>query len=71
MAGITAAQAQAMLDALIAAVPDSSGAASISVGGKSISYRSLTELNTAIDFWDARVKTLTRGGLRVRGVQPR
>lgn len=70
MAGITQAQAQAMLDALIAAVPDTSGALAVSVGGKTVTYRSMEEINKAIDFWDARVKKLSRGGIRVRGVVP-
>jgi hypothetical protein len=61
----TLAQAQAMLDALLAQPPGSIG--SVSIGGRTVSYRSLGELTDAIVFWERRVATLTARAAGKRG----
>jgi hypothetical protein len=64
MAGITLQQAQGVLDALIAAqlsgACESGALSSVSVGGRTVTFRSLDELITAITFWQTMVTNLER-----------
>jgi len=65
MAGITLAQAQANLDAAIAAqlkAMESGQAYGINTGGSSRNMQRVSagELQAAVDFWDRRVQALSR-----------
>lgn len=58
MTGITLEQAEAQLAALLAA--QSGNTLSVSIGGRSVSYRNLGELTAAITFWQRMVVQLAR-----------
>ncbi len=64
MAGITLTQAQQVLDALIAAqisgAVEGGAMSSVSVGGRTVSFRSMQELIEAITFWQSMVSNLQR-----------
>ncbi|MBP6638523.1 MAG: hypothetical protein KA179_12630 [Sulfuritalea sp.] len=69
MSGITLAQAQAQLDALMAATQSNS--LSVQYGERRVQYRSMTEIIEAIKFWESKVATLSRiaagrNGLSIR-----
>lgn len=49
MTGITQAQAQAQLDALLAA--QTNNLLSISIGGRTVTYRTAKDLLEAINYW--------------------
>ena len=71
MAGITLAQATSNLSVLMTAAGKEDGTATISMpDGSHVTYRSLSEITNAIQFWDSQVKRLSRGGLSVRGISP-
>ena len=62
---ITLAQAQANLDSLLAA--QAGQMLSVSIGGRTVTYRSLKEVTEAINYWSRMVTQLTRtaaGGTR-------
>lgn len=58
MSGITLAQAQANLDALLAVQAGSM--ASVSIGGRSYTSRSASDLIDLINFWQRQVSVLSR-----------
>lgn len=58
MSGITLAQAQAQLDALL--TMQSSNMLAYSINGRSYSYRTFKDLLEAITFWERKVAALTR-----------
>jgi len=63
---ITVAQAQAQLDALLAA--QAGQMLSVSVGGRTVTYRSLKEVTDAINYWSrllAQLQRVAAGGPRV------
>jgi hypothetical protein len=65
MSGITLVQAQAQLDGLLAA--QMSQMLSVSIGGRTVTYRSLKEISDAIAQWSRIVAQLQRvagGGSR-------
>jgi len=74
MSTITAAQAQAKLDAAMAAYDKALESSSYSVSdgemSRSQSRQSLAELQQAVQYWEKRVSRLTRGGVRVVGATP-
>lgn len=58
---ITLEQAQANLDALLAAQAAAPGSLrSVSIGGRSVSYASAQEMTEAINYWTRMVNTLSR-----------
>ena len=71
MAGITLAQAEAKLTTWMAALDKIAAGQSYSIssGGSSrtLTRANLDEVQRQIDYWDAKVKSLTRGGISVRG----
>jgi hypothetical protein len=67
MAGITLAQAQAQLDAFLAASLAVANNQSYSIGDRTYTRADAEAIQDAIDRWDERVRRLTRGGIRVRG----
>lgn len=58
MSGITQAQAQANLDALLLA--QSSNMLSVSISGRSVTYRSTKDLTEAINYWQRVLHGLMR-----------
>jgi hypothetical protein len=73
MAGITLAQAQAQLDAWLAANLAVSGNQSYSIAGRSLSRVDASEIRGQIDYWQNKVNALTRstaGRGRTRYVVP-
>lgn len=74
MAGITQAQAESILDALITAQLNFNGLADVEIQGRKVVYTNLSTLNNAIDYWDNKVKELdaqgSRTGRRMRGGTP-
>lgn len=73
MAGITLAQAQAQLDAHLAASLAISNNQSYSIAGRSLSRADLAEVNASITKWNALVVSLTNsisGRGRTRYVVP-
>lgn len=68
MAGITLAQAQAQLDAWMAADTAVAGGQSYSIGGRSLTRANAAEITNKIEFWERKVNQLTRSsaGIRVR-----
>jgi len=73
MTGITLEQAQAQLDAWLAASTAVAQGQSYSIstesGSRSLSRANANEIMSQIQFWDRQVKRLTRGGIRVRGAR--
>lgn len=73
MAGITAEQAEAQLTAWLAASTAVSQGQAYTIGSRSLSRANAREIREQIQFWDAKVKELSRtpgGGIRVRGITP-
>lgn len=71
MAGITLVQAQAQLDAWLAASLAVSQKQSYAIGDRQLTLADVQHITAQISFWESRVNRLSRGGLRVRGVTPR
>lgn len=71
MAGITLAQAEAKLSEWMAAdTAVSTGNQAYTMAGRSFTRADAREIRENITFWDAQVKRLSRGGIRVFGVTP-
>ena len=72
MAGITKEQAEAQLNAWLAASEavalGQSYTISTDSGSRSLTRANAQEILRQVQFWDMRVKRLSRGGIRVRGV---
>ncbi len=62
MAGVTLVQAQAQLDAWIAASTAVASSQSYSIAGRSLTRADAQEIRTQIDYWDSKVKELTAIG---------
>lgn len=71
MAGITLAQAETQLAAWLAAseaiATGQSYTISTGAGSRNLQRADLADVQAQIQYWDAQVKRLTRGGIRVRG----
>ncbi len=65
MSGITLAQAQSQLDALLEA--QSNNLLTVTIGNRSVSYRSAEDIQAQINYWHRIVNDLTR----VAGNEPR
>lgn len=64
MAGITLAQAEAKLTLWMDANDAVARNQSFSVGGRTLTRANLSEILRQIEFWDAKVKSLTASGNR-------
>lgn len=62
MVGITAAQAQARLDAWLTAESALETAQSFTHKGRSLTRANLGEIREQIEFWEKRALRLSRGG---------
>ena len=73
MAGISLADAQTQLAAAIAALADATDG-EVEIKDRKSKPASLSDLMSAVDYWDAKVKELTakgsRTGRRMRGGTP-
>jgi hypothetical protein len=70
MAGITLAQAEAQLAAWLAASTAVASGQAYSIAGRSLTRANAAEIRNQIDFWDSKVKTLSRGGMALKGITP-
>jgi hypothetical protein len=72
MAGITLTQAEAKLTLWMAANDAVAGGQEYTIGSRSLKRTDAAEIREQIQFWDAKVKELTRGttGMRIRGGTP-
>lgn len=70
MAGITLAQAEARLAQWLEADDAVATGQAYSIGGRSLTRAHAAEIRENIKFWDRKVKDLSRGGIRVRGITP-
>ena len=70
MAGITLAQAQTQLDSFITASIEVAKNQEYWISGTRYRRADLPAILKAIDFWDNKVKTLSRGGIRIVGATP-
>ncbi len=68
MAGITLAQAETQLALWLAADTAVASGQSYTIAGRSLTRADAALISGNIDKWDQRVKRLSRGGIRVRGV---
>lgn len=69
MAGITLAQAETQLAAYLAAETAVLSGQSVSIAGRAHTLADLAKIQEGIRTWDARVKSLSRGGIRIRTVE--
>jgi len=70
MAGITLAEAEAQLAAWLAASTAVADGQSYTIADRSLTRADARAIQSQIQFWDKKVKDLTRGGIKVRGVTP-
>ncbi|HDK41691.1 MAG TPA: hypothetical protein ENG93_03405 [Nitrospirae bacterium] len=70
MPGITLADAEARLAEYQTAETAVLASQSYSIAGRAVTRANLNEIRDGISFWDAKVKRLTRGGIRMRGATP-
>jgi hypothetical protein len=72
MAGITLAQAEAKLTLWMAANDAVAGGQEYTIGSRSLSRVDAGEIREQVEFWDGKVKELSRGttGMRIRGGTP-
>lgn len=67
---ITLAQAEAQLALWIAADAKVAQGQAFTIGERSLTRAKSDEIQRRIDYWQAQVNRLTRGGIVVRGVTP-
>jgi hypothetical protein len=70
MAGITLAQAEEQLAIWLDAMTAVANGQSITAGGRTYTQVDARAIRENITFWEQKVKRLSRGGFRVRGVTP-
>lgn len=70
MAGITQAQAESQLSAYLAAETAVLSGQSYEINGRRVTRANLAEIQAGIKIWNERAKSLTRGGLVVKGATP-
>jgi hypothetical protein len=70
MAGITQAQAEAQLALYIDAEAKVLGGQAYTIGGRSLTRANLKEIRDGITYWNSQVKSMTRGGISIRGATP-
>jgi len=70
MAGITLAQAEAKLTLWLAAEEAVATGQSYTIAGRSLTRADAGVIGERVTYWDKKVKSLDRGGPRVRGGTP-
>jgi hypothetical protein len=69
-AGITQTQAQAQLDAWLAASLAVAQGQEYEIAGRRLKRADAREIREQVRFWEGRVKRLAGGGMRVYGAVP-
>ena len=73
MAGITLAQAEAQLSTWLTALTDiAQNGQEVTIHGRTYKAADLDRVQKQVDYWDGKVKQLSRGttGVRIRGITP-
>lgn len=70
MAGIDATQAETQLAAYLAAEAAVLAGQSYEINGRKLTRADLSAIQEGIQIWDRRAKSLTRGGMVVKGATP-
>ena len=70
MAGITLSQATSQLAAWLAADTAVALGQAYSIAGRSLTRADARAISEKINFWNAKVKELTAGGRKIRGITP-
>ncbi len=70
MAGITQAQAQAQLDAYLAAETAVLSGQHYSIAGRELTRANLAEIRDGVKYWDSMVNKKARTGFKTRFVTP-
>ena len=70
MAGITQAQAEAKLTTWLDAEDACATGQSYEISGRILTRANLKEIAERVEYWDRKVKRMSRGGIRVRGITP-
>ena len=70
MAGMTLAQAEEKLSSYLSALDAILSGQEYKIGSRSLRRADLAAVQQGIDFWDAKVKKMTRGGIKVTGGTP-
>ena len=66
MAGITLAQAEAQLANYLAAETAVLSGQAYSIAGRSLTRADLSAIREGVKYWNAKVKKLTAGGLKIK-----
>lgn len=70
MAGISAAQAETQLAAYLAAETAVLSGQAYELNGRRVTRADLAAIQSGVKIWNERAKSLTRGGLVVKGATP-
>lgn len=70
MAGVTLAQAESHLSDWLSADSAVSNNQSYSIAGRTLTRADAETIRQNIEYWDRKVKELSRKGIRVRGITP-
>lgn len=70
MAGITLAQAEAQLQVWMDASTAVASGQSYTIADRSLTRADARAIQQQIQYWDQKVKALSRGGIKVRGATP-
>jgi hypothetical protein len=70
LAGITLIQAQAQLAIWLAADTAVSTGQFYGVAGRQLTRANAAEIRKNIEYWNAKVERLSRGGIAIRGITP-
>lgn len=70
LAGITLVQAEAKLTEWLAADTAVTSGQSYTIGGRQLTRANVAEIRNNIDYWDAKVQNLSRGGIKIYGGTP-
>lgn len=70
MPGITLAQADAKLTTWLDAEDACASGQSYEISGRILTRANLDEIGKRVEYWDRKVKRMSRGGIRIRGITP-
>jgi hypothetical protein len=70
MPTITLAQAEAKLALWMAADDAVANGQQYAIGDRQLTRAHSAEIRNNIDYWEAKVRRLSRGGMRIKGVTP-
>ena len=70
MAGITLAQATAQLAVWLDADTKVASNQSVDINGRTLTLANAAIIRDNIEYWDAKVQKLSRGGIIMKGITP-